>query len=179
MWAAATRSHPPRRPTGEQAPTMIRYTLACDAGHAFESWFPSSASYDAQAARGLVTCPACDSARVAKRVMAPAVARTDRAKAALPVPAAPSPRAAPSPAAVALVSEPERQMRAMLRALREHVRQNSDHVGERFAHEARRMHYGEAETRSIHGEVTPDDARALLDEGIEIFPLPAAPDDRH
>jgi hypothetical protein len=152
---------------------MINYALACDAGHEFESWFPSGASYDAQASAGLVTCPVCDSAKVGKRLMAPAVARTDRGPKAVP-----APQPAPQPP-VALMSEPERQVRAMLRAVREHVRQNSEHVGPRFAEEARRMHYGESETRAIYGEASGEDARALLEEGIAVQPLPMLPDDRN
>lgn len=155
---------------------MINYALACDAGHEFESWFPSSGSYDAQVAAGLVTCPVCDSAKVEKRLMAPAVARTDRASA---VPAAPQPAAAPPAAPVALMSEPERQVRAMLRAVREHVQRTSEHVGARFAEEARRIHYGESETRAIYGEASREDARALLEEGIAVHPLPVLPDDRN
>jgi hypothetical protein len=167
---------------------MIQYALACEAGHEFESWFPSSASYDEQAARGFVTCPVCDSARVAKRVMAPAVARRDRPT-ARPVepaaekttdkPALPVPAEAPGPAPVALLSEPERALRAMLKAVREHVVKTADHVGERFPEEARRMHYGEIEHRSIYGAASAAEVRDLLDEGIEIHPLPPAPDDRN
>jgi len=168
---------------------MIRYTLSCDNGHDFESWFPSSASYDAQSARGLVTCPACDSARVGKAIMAPSVARKDRSGPA-PVSgsdAASKPEAksepAPAPAApestVPMLAEPERRMRAMLRAFREHVTRSADHVGPRFADEARAMHYGEAPARAIYGEASPDEARALIDEGIDVAPLPPAPDDRH
>jgi len=159
---------------------MIRYTLACDRGHDFESWFPSSASYDEQAARGLVTCPVCHSAKVGKAMMAPSVARTDRGRSA---PAAdPAEMSAPAPAlepSVPLIAEPERRMRAMLRALREHVTREADHVGPRFADEARAMHYGERPARAIYGEASADEARALIDEGIEVAPLPPAPDDRH
>ena len=168
---------------------MIRYTLVCDNGHDFESWFPSSASYDAQAARGLVTCPICDSARVGKAMMAPSVARTDRDRPA-PVPASDAspkseakPDPAPAPAApeapVPMLAEPERQMRAMLRAFRAHVTRSAEHVGPRFADEARAMHCGDAPTRAIYGEASAEDARALIDEGIEVAPLPPAPDDRH
>ena len=155
---------------------MIRYNLVCEAGHGFESWFPSSDSYDAQAVRGLVTCPVCETASVSKALMAPALARTDRA----PGPAPDVPVAAPpGEASVTMVAEPERRMRAMLRALREHVTANAEHVGTRFPEEARKIHYGEAEGRSIYGHASPDEARALIDEGIDVAPLPTMPDDRN
>ncbi|BAU92211.1 hypothetical protein MPPM_3606 [Methylorubrum populi] len=173
---------------------MIRFTLACDSGHEFETWFPSNAAYDEQSARGLVTCPFCDSARVAKAPMAPAVARTDRDRPEAPapqrhapagsVPARPSPPS-PVPASPAeipspmIAAEPERQLRALLRAMREQVVASAEHVGDRFADEARAIHYGDAEDRAIYGEASPQDARALLDEGIDVMPLPPAPDDRH
>lgn len=149
---------------------MIRYSLICEAGHGFESWFPSSDSYDAQVERGLVTCPICDSAKVGKALMVPNVARTDRA------PATPLAR---SDAPVAMIAEPERQVRAMLRALRDHVVANSEHVGARFPEEARKIHYGEAEGRSIYGEASPAEARALIEEGIEVAAIPILPDDRN
>lgn len=148
---------------------MIRYALACEAGHTFESWFPSSDSYDEQSARGLVTCPVCDSAKVSKAVMAPRLARTDKAEASAPAAAQ----------AVPMIAEPARQMRAMLRAVREHVLANSEAVGERFPEEARKIHYGESEERSIYGQVSPDEARALIEEGINVAPLPVLPDDRN
>lgn len=154
---------------------MIRFTLACDAGHRFESWFPSNAAYDEQSARGLVTCPFCDSAKVAKAPMAPAVARTDRGRPDTPAPPLPVPAEAPVP----MIAEPERQLRALLRAVREHVVASAEHVGDRFADEARAIHYGDAEGRPIYGEATPQETRALVEEGIEVMPLPPAPDDRH
>jgi hypothetical protein len=151
---------------------MIRYSLVCEAGHGFESWFPSSASYDAQVERGLVTCPMCGSATVAKALMAPRIARTDRGqKSALP--------AAPAEASVPMIAEPERRVRAMLRALREQVVANAEHVGPRFPEEARRIHYGEAEGRSIYGEASPAEARALIEEGIDVAAIPILPDDRN
>ncbi|MCJ2051440.1 DUF1178 family protein [Methylobacterium sp. J-070] len=151
---------------------MIRYSLVCEAGHGFESWFPSSDSYDTQVARGLVTCPVCDSDKVGKALMVPSIARTDRER----VPA--SPRAQPD-AAVTMVSEPERQVRAMLRALRDQVVANSEHVGARFPDEARRIHYGEAEGRAIYGEASLAEARALIEEGIDVAALPVLPEDRN
>jgi len=156
---------------------MIRYTLVCDQEHDFESWFQDSAAFDDQAARGLVTCPACGSSRVSKAIMAPSVARTDKEQRA-PVVAAP-PEAATQPGApapVALLSEKERQLREMLRALRKHVMENAAYVGDQFVEEARRIHAGETEQRAIYGEATGQDVRELLEEGIEVLPLPPAPE---
>jgi hypothetical protein len=168
---------------------MIRYALACEKGHAFESWFASSAAYDKQAKHGLVTCPVCDSAKVEKTIMAPRVAGTKkRGTAALPAAegAAPSPAAssapAPStdvPAPVAMVSPQEREFRKKLKELREHLTKNADYVGQKFPEEARKMHYGEIEHRSIYGEASPDQAQELHEEGIEFHPLPVLPDERN
>ena len=152
---------------------MIRYALACEAGHEFESWFPASADYEAQRARGLVTCPVCDSPKVDKQIMAPSVARTDKT---VGRPAA-VPAAAPQP--MAMFSEKEREFRAMLKAFREHVTRNADYVGQSFADEARKMHYGETEHRSIYGEASLAEAKELLEEGIEVHPLPPVPDERN
>jgi hypothetical protein len=157
---------------------MIRYALACSQGHEFESWFPSSEAYESQHARGLVSCPVCGSAEVEKQIMAPSLARTEKAR-ELPVPAPAQAGAPPSAQPMALVSEKERELRAMLRAVREHVLSNAEDVGERFVDEARKMHYGEIEHRSIYGQASLVDAKALLDEGIEVHPLPVIPDDRN
>ena len=167
---------------------MIRYAIGCDRGHEFESWFPGSVDYEAQRARGLVTCPVCDSPKVEKQIMAPSVARTDKAAAPAHVP--PSPAAAqpeagglPVPAAepqpMAVFSEREREFRAMLKAFREHVTKNADYVGHSFVDEARKMHYGEIEHRSIYGEANLVEAKELLEEGIEVHPLPIVPDERN
>jgi hypothetical protein len=168
---------------------MIRYALACEKGHAFESWFASSAAYDKQAKHGLVTCPVCDSAKVEKTIMAPRVAGTKKRGAApAPVAEAPAPSlAAPSapvpspdaPAPVAMVSPQERELRKKLKELREHLIKNADYVGKKFPEEARKMHYGEIEHRSIYGEASPDQAKELHEEGIEFHPLPVLPDERN
>jgi hypothetical protein len=149
---------------------MIKYALACDEAHEFESWFPSSEAYETQVKRGLVTCPVCNSGTVAKQIMAPSVGRTSQAAA---------PPAAPEPQPVVVLSEKEREMRAMLKAFREHVTKTAENVGERFADEARKMHYGEAEGRSIYGAANLSEARALIEEGIDVLPLPLGPDDRN
>src|SRR6516164_4618061 len=165
---------------------MILYNLVCAKGHEFESWFAGSAAYDRQAKRGLVECPVCGSTKVEKALMTPRLARTrkltpaaseTREPAAAPepvVPAAPEP-----PAPVAVISPQERELRTKLRELREHLVKNAENVGQRFPEEARKMHYGEKEHRSIYGTASPDDAKALHEEGIEFAPLPVLPDERN
>jgi len=148
---------------------MIKYALACEQAHEFESWFPSSEAYETQRERGFVTCPFCNSSKVDKRIMAPSVARTDKAPVAQPAEAQ----------AMAVLSDKEREIRAALRALREHVLKNAENVGKDFVEEARRMHYGEAEERSIYGEADLEEARALAEEGIDVLPIPSVPDDRN
>ena len=159
---------------------MIHYSLRCEHGHDFESWFASSSAYDKQVKRKLVTCPVCGSAKVEKAIMAPRLARTDKDRGALeevvptPAPAAPEPKAP-----VAMISPQERELRLKLKALRDHLTKNAEHVGARFPEEARKMHYGEIEHRSIYGEASPDEAKALHEEGIEFHPLPVLPEDRN
>jgi hypothetical protein len=153
---------------------MIRYALICHRKHEFESWFASSAAYDKQAARGLVECPACGSAKVEKAIMAPRIAgaRKKSKPAELPAPAQAS-------ASVAMISPQEQEFRQKVKELRDHLTKNADNVGKKFPEEARKMHYGESEHRSIYGEATPEDAKEMHDEGIELFPVPVLPDDRN
>ena len=164
---------------------MIRYNLACAKGHAFESWFANSAAYDKQARRGLLECPLCGSSKVEKALMTPRLARTRKSDVAISAPpeavATPETVAtAPEPAApVAVISPQERELRAKLKELRDHIVKNADNVGDRFPNEARKMHYGEIEHRPIYGEASPEEARALIDEGVEVSPLPTLPDDRN
>jgi hypothetical protein len=168
---------------------MIRYNLVCAKGHAFESWFANSAAYDKQARRGLVECPNCGSSKVEKALMTPRLARTRKSGEAIsappeavsaPVPAiAPGQAAAPEPAPVAVISPQERELRAKLKELRDHLVANAENVGGRFPEEARKMHYGEKKHRSIYGTASPDDAKALHEEGIEFAPLPVLPDERN
>ena len=160
---------------------MILYALSCDNDHEFESWFPSGDAFEAQRKRGLVACPFCGSAKVEKQIMAPRVARAGKpANLPVPTPVKPDlPETSPAPQPVALFSEKERELRAMVKALREHVEKNAEHVGGRFPDEARKMHYGDIEHRAIYGEATTEEARALIDEGVEVSPLPVLPDDRN
>jgi len=154
---------------------MIRYALICDRKHGFESWFASSSAYDKQIKRGLVECPVCGSGKVEKAMMAPSVGR--RSADAEP---APPPVARPKPKSpVAILSPQEREVRQKLKELRDHLTGNADYVGPKFPEEARKMHYGDIEHRSIYGEASADDAKALADEGIEFHPLPVLPDDQN
>lgn len=158
---------------------MIRYSLRCEQNHSFESWFQSSSAYDSQVKRKLVTCPACGSAKVEKAIMAPRiVGKKGRDKAAAAVEA--TAEAAPAvnePASLMMAQE--RELRAKIKELRDHIVKNADNVGERFPNEARAMHYGDKEHRPIYGEASPEEARALIDEGVEVSPLPVLPEDRN
>ena len=156
---------------------MIRYTLRCDRGHAFESWFQTSSAYDSQVKRKLVTCPACGSAKVEKAIMAPQIVSKKSRDRAAPAPAAAT--EATTPVSTPLMMAQERELRAKLRELRDHIVKNADNVGERFPNEARKMHYGDIEHRPIYGEASPDEARSLIEEGVEVSPLPVLPDDRN
>ena len=126
---------------------MIRYDLRCSADHEFEGWFRNSAGFDEQRSAGELVCPICGGTEIGKAPMAPAVAR----------------------------SAPQIDPRTVLRALRKAVEANCDNVGDRFAEEARRIHYGETETRPIYGDATREEAAALTDEGIEIAAIPWIP----
>ena len=161
---------------------MIRYALHCDRKHDFEIWFQDSADYDKQSKRGLVTCPFCDSAKIEKAIMAPRLAGTRKGRKGRPesVPSEPMTTAPqPDTAPVVMMSPQEVEFRAKLKELREHIVKNADNVGKKFTDEARKMHYGEIDHRSIYGEATPDDAKALAEEGIEFHPLPILPEDRN
>lgn len=155
---------------------MIRYALVCDKQHSFESWFQNSAAYDKQAKRGLVSCPVCGSSKVEKAIMAPRLSSTTPAREEAPAPEAP---AIEPKTPLAMVSPQEVELRNKIRELRDHLVKNADHVGPRFSEEARKMHYGEIEHRSIYGEASPEEAKELAEEGIEFHPLPILPDERN
>jgi hypothetical protein len=151
---------------------VIKYALLCDQGHGFDSWFPDSEAFETQARRGLVACPDCDSVRVTKAIMAPAVAagrESARAKA--------SKAAAPGP--VTLLDHREQRLRAMMRALRDEIMAKSDNVGRNFPDAARKMHLGEEPPRSIRGEATGAEVKELIEEGIGVLPMPNLPEERN
>lgn len=162
---------------------MIRYTLQCERGHAFESWFQNSGAFDSQKKRRLIDCPSCGSTKVDKAIMAPKISRGRKGPAAAQsdaVDASSAVTQAPAvDASTPLMMAQQRELRAKLRELRDHVTKNADNVGERFPNEARKMHYGDIAHRPIYGEASPDEAREMIDEGIEVSPLPILPEDRN
>lgn len=162
---------------------MIRYALVCGKGHSFESWFQNSSAFDKQAKRGLVECPVCGDRKVEKALMSPQLSGTKKKRGGANPPVAASEPATPAAdeakAPVAMMSPQELEFRQKLKELREHVTRNADYVGQKFPEEARKMHYGEIDHRSIYGEASPQEAKDLHDEGIEFHPLPVLPDERN
>jgi hypothetical protein len=153
---------------------VIRYALVCESGHEFESWFRSADDYERQQKKRLVSCPLCDSVKTEKRIMRPALARGARSPKQVEMPPA-----AEQKAPVAMISPQEQELRTKLRELREHVTRNADNVGDKFPELARQMHHEEIERRSIYGNARPDEVRSLLDEGVEVQPLPVLPEERN
>lgn len=141
---------------------MIQYSLHCSNGHTYDAWFRNAAAFDEQQARGIVTCAVCGDGAVEKAPMAPAVARSDGEKIAL---SSSSPDLA--------------RFRELLRAYRQKVTSEADYVGDRFAEEARKMHFDEVETRGIYGEATRDEVIALAEEGVDFLPLPDLPEEHN
>lgn len=160
---------------------MILYELICDQHHTFESWFRDSAAFDTLAAAGGVSCPVCGSTQVHKALMAPRLARRkgqddrprdDSAARMREESAALAPAEAQTPAMAGDQGQALAQLGELFQAVREHVEKNCDYVGRGFADEARRIHYGEAKPRGIYGETSPDEAKALQDEGVEFLCVP-------
>jgi hypothetical protein len=145
---------------------MIRYTLKCADGHSFDSWFKSAEAFEALEGRGMLSCSVCGGGDVQKAMMAPRVAT----KAAVATEDA-------GPAKTSL-SQSDNPMEEALKALRKHVEENSTYVGGNFASEARKIHLGEAPDRLIHGEAKPEEAKALIEDGIPVAPLPIIPKNR-
>lgn len=137
---------------------MIRYALCCEKEHEFDGWFASSEAFDRQLAAGEIGCPHCGSPDVRKALMAPNIAKGSGRSGNIETPA-----------------EIAQKMSMMMLALRKHVEENCDYVGDAFAEEARRIHYGETEHRDIYGEATLEEARELIEEGVEVAPLPVVP----
>ena len=141
---------------------MISYSLHCTEGHDFEAWFRNAGDYDGQSQRGLVTCPTCGSAKVSKALMAPAVSTGKRRE------------------KLALAAGAEQaKMIAQLQDLARKVRSSAENVGDKFAEEARKIHFGETEARGIYGEATLEEAKSLAEDGVGFLPLPALPEEQN
>jgi hypothetical protein len=160
-----------RTRSGRQGGRMIHYQLRCHHQHEFDGWFKNSAAFDAQAADGLIECPACGDKRVTRALMAPSLGKQRVAESA-PVPA---PDPAPAPPTIGASGPMPDHIRAALQRIRAEVEKNCDYVGQKFAEEARKIHHGESERRGIYGETTPDQAESLADEGIEVARIPWVP----
>jgi len=141
---------------------LIRFSLTCEHEHEFEAWFRSNDDFDTQRKRGFVECPSCGSREVGKALMAPAVS-TGRKQEKMAL----------------AMGEAQRRAMAELKALSQKMRENADYVGDKFAEEARKIHFGESETRGIYGEATLEEAKSLAEDGVSFMPLPVFPDDRN
>jgi hypothetical protein len=141
---------------------VITYALICGNEHKFDAWFRNAQSYDDQHARGIVTCPICASSAVEKAMMAPAVSRANSDKVALSF------------------GHPEHaQLIETMRALRTKMISEADNVGDKFAEEARKIHFKEVEARGIYGEATREEVSSLLEDGVDFMPLPSLPEEHN
>ena len=136
---------------------VIVYSLQCGRGHGFEGWFKDSAAYDLQAASGKLICPVCNTHKIEKAPMAPALSSAVGERKSTPEASAP---------------DELRKMRQFMTGLRKYVQDNAEYVGEKFPEEARKIHYGEADERHIYGEASLSEARELIEEGVDVAPLP-------
>ena len=144
---------------------MMRFTLHCDNAHEFEAWFGGNTDFEEQRERGLVECPQCGSPHVEKSLMAPRVSTGRRKDARM------------EGMRQTLTNVHDGMMREKVREIAKTIRENTTDVGARFPEEARRIHYGEAEERGIRGQASPDEAKALVEEGVTIAPVPSVPDE--
>lgn len=146
--------------------------LQCAHQHDFEGWFGSEDDFQSQLTRGLVECPLCGDRQIVKQLSAPRLnLSTSRGEREVPTPSTPSQSVAPTPAHDVTSVSPAQVQAAWLQAV-QHVMAHTEDVGQRFAEEARKMHYGESEERGIRGQATPEQTRDLLEEGISVMPLP-------
>ncbi|MFK5978789.1 MAG: DUF1178 family protein [Rhizobiaceae bacterium] len=143
---------------------MIKFNLVCDAEHEFEIWFGSNDEYDKQQKRNLLSCPSCGSAKVEKALMRPSVT-TARKKAEM--------------TQMVNIQNAQKELVARVKQLRDEVVKNGENVGQNFTEEARKIHYGEAEARGIYGSASIEDAKELIDEGIDVLPIPVLPEEQN
>jgi hypothetical protein len=141
---------------------VIHYSLVCDNDHKFDAWFRNAEAYDEQSVRGIVTCPICNSGKVDKGLMAPSVSRAYSDK-----------------VTVSIGHPQQNQLREALRALRNKVTAEADYVGDKFADEARKIHFKEIDARGIYGEATREEVASLVEEGVDFMPLPSVPEEHN
>ena len=164
---------------------MIKYQLICDQNHEFEGWFQTSASFEEQAAQGLICCPICDSDQIRRALMTPNLVSPKQRSSKEPMPTELSPRIAnPKSPDTARASIKSEQMQgfgaalATIRQIQQKITKECRDVGDDFAEEARKIHYGEAEAEGIYGRATEQEREALQDEGIEVLDMPWLPPDQ-
>ncbi len=153
---------------------MIRYALICEHEHEFESWFDSSKAYDKLQKAGLVDCPRCGSTKTRKALMTPQIGGTRANRKS---------ENAPNDALTKTVDpslhELQKEAVELARKMRDHITKTADNVGDRFAEEARKIHFDEVEPRNIYGKATPEEVSELHEEGIDFAPLPSLPEDKN
>lgn len=142
---------------------MIHYALVCENAHKFEAWFRNAEAYDEQHGRGIVTCPICSSGNVEKALMAPAVAKS----------------ATKEKLAVSMGHPEQAKLTEALRALRNKVMSEADYVGDKFAEEARKIHFKDVDPRGIYGEATAEEVASLAEDGVDFMPLPNLPEEHN
>ncbi|MGI9570150.1 MAG: DUF1178 family protein [Desulfobulbia bacterium] len=147
---------------------MIRFSLKCQKSHEFEAWFRNSVAFEEQSLNKKVVCPHCGSTKVSKALMAPGIS-TSKSKRQQP----------DSSESRQMAKLLDSKYRESVKMIRQHIIENSEYVGDRFAEEARKIHYGEDDERGIHGEATKEDVEDLVDEGIDVIPIPENPDEKN
>lgn len=159
---------------------MIKYAVLCKKGHTFDGWFASSAAFDTQSKRGLVSCPECGSTKVTKALMAPNVSASTRRKGkAKGSDVAPAPAPATDLERQSYGARVPGELMDLMRRVRDEVKKNAEYVGPKFAEEARKIHDEEAPARGIYGEATAEEVKSLHDDGVPCLPLPVLPEDRN
>jgi hypothetical protein len=141
---------------------MIRFALVCSEAHEFEGWFRDNADFDRQQKHNMVSCPVCETQSIGKAIMAPSVS-TSRSQEKITL----------------AMGEDQRRMMSEMRAMTQKMKAGADYVGDKFADEARKIHDGDTEPRGIYGEATNEEARALIEDGIDFMPLPSFPEDHN
>jgi hypothetical protein len=146
---------------------VIHYSLVCDKSHKFDGWFSNAGAYDSQKRRGLVTCPICLTTAVDKAIMSPAVNRTD------------NPQRAAEKVSLSIGHPEHQKLREAMTALRNKVTSEADYVGDKFAEEARKIHFKEVDARGIYGEATREEVAALVEDGVDFMPLPSVKEEHN